>query len=460
MVLTMTVKDISKAQRYFFSKGETLDPSVRKQYLKNLQSEIRKREKDICSALYTDLRKSEFESRTTETGIILEELASVLRNLKRYAAPRRVSVSMLNFPAKGIIRPEPYGNVLIFSAWNYPFHLLFAPLLGAVAAGNCVILKPAEQAPATAEIARKIIEAVFPAEYVAVCCGGHDLTNELLAEPFDYIFYTGGPCGAKIVARAAAEHFTPTTLELGGKSPCIVDVDAKIDLAAKRIVWGKFLNAGQTCVAPDYILVHKAVQRELVERLKYWIRRFYGEDPEQSGDYPRIISNAHCERLAALLADSEILAGGTICPEKKYAEPTLLRPLSEDAPVMRQEIFGPLLPILAIESLDEAIAFVARRPKPLALYYFSNGLRNLEKLLTHTSSGGVAVNETVTHIINPELPFGGVGASGHGSYHGKKSFDTFTHFKSVMIKSNRVDPPLRYPPNLNRNLKLLDMIGQ
>ena len=456
----MTLKDILEKQRRFFAEGKTLNPELRKRYLKTLQAEIRKREKEICSALYSDLGKCEFEARTTETGIILDELSAMIRNLKRYAAPRGGAVSMLNFPAKGVIYPEPYGNVLIFSAWNYPFQLLFSPFLGAVAAGNCVILKPAEQAPATAEISRRIVEAVFPEEYAAVCCGGHDTTNELLAEPFDYIFYTGGPGGAEIVARAAAEHFTPTTLELGGKSPCIVDADAKIDLAAKRIVWGKFLNAGQTCVAPDYILVHKSVKAELPERLRYWIRRFYGEDPEHSMDYPRIINEKHCERLKALLAGSEILSGGTVHPGNRYLEPTLLRPLSEDAPVMKQEIFGPLLPILEVESLDEAIAFVARRPKPLALYYFSNGLRDLEKLLARTSSGGVAVNETVTHIINPGLPFGGVGASGHGAYHGRKSFDTFTHYKSVMIKSNRIDMPLRYPPNLERNLKLLDMLGQ
>ena len=314
----MEVKDILEAQRRFFAAGNTLDPAIRKQYLKALQTEIRKREKEICGALHEDLRKSEFESRTTETGIVLDELASVIRNLKRYTATRRAAVSMLNFPAKGFIRPEPYGNVLIFSAWNYPFQLLFAPFLGAVAAGNCVILKPAEQAPATAEAAKRIVEAVFPPEYVSVCCGGHETTRELLAEPFDSIFYTGGPGGAKLVARAAAERFTPLTLELGGKSPCIVDEDANIDLTARRIVWGKFLNAGQTCVAPDYILAHKTVVAELTGRLKHWIRRFYGDNPETSPDYPRIISPAHCERLASLLPGSEILSGGRIDPETKY----------------------------------------------------------------------------------------------------------------------------------------------
>ena len=456
----MTAREILSAQKCYFAAGNTLAATVRKQYLKNLLQEIRKREKDICAALCEDLHKSEFESRTTETSIILDELSAMIRKLGSYARPRKVGVSSLNFPAKGRIYPEPYGNVLIFSAWNYPFQLLFSPFIGAIAAGNCVILKPAEQAPATAKIAAEIVAAVFPPEYAAVCGGGHEMTQELLAEKFDYIFYTGGPAGAKFIARAAAEHFTPLTLELGGKSPCIVDADAKINLAAKRIVWGKFLNAGQTCVAPDYILVHKAVRDQLIERLKHWIRAFYGDDPKASPDYPRIVNRHHCERLAGLINGSEILCGGSVDLEAKYIEPTLLIPSCPDAPVMSEEIFGPLLPILETESLDEAIVFVNKRPKPLALYYFSDGLHELEKLLSRTSSGGVAVNETITHLINPELPFGGVGASGYGAYHGRKTFETFTHYKSVMIKSNLIDLPLRYPPDLNRNLKLLDFISK
>ncbi len=456
----MTVREILSSQRQFFATGATLDLKQRKAMLKALRTEIRKREKEICAALCRDLHKSEFEARTTETGIILDEVSAMIRKLDSYAKPRRAAVSSLNFPAKGRIYPEPYGCVLIFSAWNYPFQLLLSPFIGAIAAGNCVILKPAEQAPATADIISEIIAAVFPPRHAAICSGGHEMTQELLAEEFDYIFYTGGPAGAKFIARAAAEHFTPLTLELGGKSPCIVDADAKIDLAAKRIVWGKFLNAGQTCVAPDYILVHKAVKDKLLERLKHWIQAFYGDDPKKSPDYPRIINRRHCERIAGLLNGSEIFCGGGIDLEEKYIEPTVLIPAGPDAPVMNEEIFGPLLPVLETESLDEAISFVNRRPKPLALYYFSSGLRDLEKLLSRTSSGGVAVNETITHLINPELPFGGVGASGYGAYHGRKSFDTFTHYKPVMIKSNLIDLPLRYPPNLSRNLKILDFISR
>jgi aldehyde dehydrogenase (NAD+) len=336
---------------------------------------------------------------------------------------------------------------------------MVSPFIGAIAAGNCTILKPAEQAAATADVIAEIVEAVFPPEYAAVCRGGHEVTRELLAEEFDYIFYTGGTAGGKLVARSAAEHFTPTTLELGGKNPCIVDDDAKIDLAAKRIVWGKFLNAGQTCCAPDYILAHRSLRDALIERMKHWITAFYGDDPRISPDFPRIISSHHCERLAGLMNGSEILCGGTVSIEERYVAPTILVPASNDAPVMGEEIFGPLLPVLTVDSPDEAVAFVAKRPKPLALYYFSNGRKHLDSVLAMTSSGGVCVNETIMHFINPDMPFGGVGASGHGAYHGKRSFDTFTHYKPVMLKSNLIDLPTRYPPNLDGKLKMLDMMG-
>ncbi len=456
----MTLTEIREAQQAYFAAGNTIPLKNRRQYLTALLQEIKNREKEICRALHEDLRKSEFEARTTETSIVLDEIAAFLKNLNSYAKPRSVRVSMLNFPAKGLLYPEPYGKVLIFSAWNYPFQLMMSPFAGAIAAGNCAILKPAEQAPATADVIEKIISEVFPAGHAAVCRGGHEMTRELLSEEFDYLFYTGGPAGAKIIMKAAAEHLTPLTLELGGKSPCFVDSDAKLDLAAKRIVWGKYLNAGQTCVAPDYVLAHKAVRNELVERLKYWIHRFYGEDPFTSEDYPRIINRRHCERLAALMNGSEILCGGTVNLEENYIAPTLLAPLEKDAPVMQEEIFGPLLPILEVASPDEAIEFIRKRPKPLALYYFSDTRKNLNRILSETSSGGVAVNETITHLINPEMPFGGVGASGFGAYHGKKTFDTFTHEKPVMIKSNRIDLPMRYPPNLNKNLKILDLISK
>lgn len=456
----MNIQELSKARRDYFASGATLSYQNRKLVLTALFDEIKRRETDICLALNADLGKTEFEAKTTEISLTLEDIASLISNLKKYMKTRSVPVSPLNFPAKGRIRPEPLGSVLLFSAWNYPFQLLFSPLAGAVAAGNCVVVKPAEQAHATAKIAQEIIEKVFCMEHVCVVQGGHEVSSELLREVYDYIFYTGGPSGAKIVMRAAAEHLTPLTLELGGKSPCIVDSDAKLELAAKRIVWGKFLNAGQTCVAPDYLLVHSSVQEKLIEFMCAHIRRFYGENPAESPDYPRIISAEHCDRLAALLGGGTILCGGTVDREKRFIAPTLLTNVSPYSPVMQEEIFGPILPILPFESLEEAIRFVNGRPKPLVLYYFSQKLRQLDTLLEKTSSGGVCVNETIMHFVNPKMPFGGVGASGFGAYHGKWSFDTFTHYKGIMVKANWIDLPMRYPPNLNRSLGLLRLISK
>jgi len=456
----MNLQELSKARRSFFATGATLTFQSRKQSLKALFDEIKRREQDICAALREDLGKTEFEAKTTEISLTLEDISYLMSHLKAFMKSRRAGVSPLNFPARGMIRPEPLGSVLIFSAWNYPFQLLFSPLAGAVAAGNCVVVKPAELAKATAEIAREIIEKVFPPEHVCVIPGGHDVSAELLRESYDYIFYTGGPSGAKVVMRAAAEYLTPLTLELGGKSPCIVDSDASVELSAKRIVWGKFLNAGQTCVAPDYVLAHSSIKEKLIDAMLAHIRRFYGDDPAASPDYPRIISPEHCDRLAALMGSGKVLCGGTFDREKRFIPPTLLTDVSPNSPVMQEEIFGPVLPVLPVDSLDEAIQFVNGRPKPLALYYFSGKKRRLDELLEKTSSGGVCVNETIMHLVNPSMPFGGVGASGFGAYHGKWSFDTFTHYKAVMVKADWLDLPMRYPPNLDRNLGLLRLISK
>ncbi len=456
----MNFQELSKARRSFFASGATLPLQSRKQSLKALFDEIKRREQDICAALREDLGKTEFEAKTTEISLTLEDISYQMSHLKAFMKSRRAGISPLNFPARGLIRPEPLGSVLIFSAWNYPFQLLFSPLTGAVAAGNCVVVKPAELAKATAEIAREIIEKVFPPEHVSVIPGGHEVSAELLRESYDYIFYTGGPSGAKVVMRAAAEYLTPLTLELGGKSPCIVDSDASVELSAKRIVWGKFLNAGQTCVAPDYVLAHSSVKEKLTDAMLAHIRRFYGNDPAASPDYPRIISPEHCDRLAALMGSGKVLCGGTVDREKRFIPPTLMTDVSPNSPVMQEEIFGPVLPVLPVDSLDEAIRFVNGRPKPLALYYFSGKKRRLDELLEKTSSGGVCVNETVMHLVNPSMPFGGVGASGFGAYHGKWSFDTFTHYKAVMVKADWLDLPMRYPPDLDRNLGLLRLISK
>ena len=448
------ISQVFEAQKKF----SALNIDVRLDALRGLFNEIRQSQNMICEALRLDLGKCEFESIATEISIVLDELAAMIKKLPSSMSVKKVRTSLLNFPAKGRICPEPYGNVLIFSAWNYPFQLMFAPLIGAVAAGNRVILKPAEQAEHTAKVIESIVRKVFKPEHVAVFNGGVDVSERLLKEKFDYIFYTGGAGGGHAVMRAAAEHLTPVTLELGGKSPCIVDSDAKLNLAAKRIVWGKFLNAGQTCVAPDHLYVHSSIKKPFLEKLLYWIRQFYTEDPASSPDYPRIINERHFDRLQKLMGEGTILCGGVSDRAKRFIAPTVIDGITWNDPVMREEIFGPVLPVLSFNNINDVIAQINEHPKPLALYYF--GRDNAEQVIEQTSSGGVCLNETVTHLLNPEMPFGGVGGSGFGAYHGKFSFDTFTHYKPIMIKSTAVDLPMRYPPNLNKNLKMLKFVSK
>lgn len=437
-------------QQEAYNEGRFRAIRSRREALRILSETIKRNENDIIAALRTDLGKCEFEARATEIAVVLDELALMRRKLKKFASPRRVPTAPFNFPAKCRIYPEPYGQILIFSAWNYPFQLMLLPLVGAIAAGNTVIAKPAEQAPATADIIARIVSEAFDPTHAAVIQGGREIAVELLKRRFDYIFYTGGPGGGRAVLKAAAEFMTPVTLELGGKSPCVVDADANLDLAARRIAWGKFLNAGQTCVAPDYVLADQTVQAEFLERLRHYIVKFYGEDPSRSPDYPRIINESHFDRLKRL------------CPEavgdrtERYLAPTILENACPDSAVMNEEIFGPLLPVLAVKGLQDAIRFINERPKPLALYYF--GKSGQSRILTGTSSGGACINDTVAHLVNPALPFGGVGPSGMGVYHGKWSFDTFTHYKSVMRKSTLIDLPMRYPPGLDGKLKILKLL--
>ncbi len=451
-------KSILSDQRKFFQSGATLDIKFRRNALTCLFNKIEEMRDEIHAALYADMRKSEFEAIETETSSILEEILYIRRRLKKWAKPRRAGVHLNNMPAKGRIYPEPYGSVLIFSAWNYPFQLALSPLVAAIAAGNCVVLKPAAQAPVTAQIIKELLDSCFESNYIATIDGGCDKAEILLENKFDYIFYTGGADVGRKVMLAAAENLTPLTLELGGKSPCIVDEDADLDISARRIVWGKFLNAGQTCLAPDYLMVHEKVKQALLEKMREAIKQFYGEDVQQSPDYPRIINERHFERLNKLLENQEIFCGGGTDREDLYIEPTILAESDPDSAIMQEEVFGPIMPVISWDNFSEVIDFINVRPKPLGLYYFSSARRYLKALIKKTSSGGVLVNDVITHFINHSMPFGGVGESGMGVYHGKYGFETFSHFKPLMIKPAFIDIPLRYPPFINKLKWLKKMV--
>ena len=440
------IKTILKKQKSFFRDGKTLDLNFRLKALDCLYKKIIDLRPQINEALYKDLRKSEFEAIATETSGVLEDILYTRKNLRKWAKPQRVPVHINNFPAKGRIFAEPYGSVLIFSAWNYPFQLALAPMIAAIAAGNCVVLKTSEQSPATAEILKTLIESCFKSKHAAVINGGIAEAEILLKRKFDYLFYTGGPNGGRHVMHAAAKRLTPVTLELGGKSPCIVAADADLEVTAKRIVWGKYMNAGQTCVAPDYLLVHEKIKAPLMEKMQLVIKNFYGENPQESNDYPRIINKAHFERLRRLLDGHKVHTGGKHDIEDLYLEPTIVDNPTLDSELMEHEIFGPILPVITWRHFDEVLEFVNERPKPLAMYCFTKCANFTSKLTACTSAGGVTVNDTITHFINPSMPFGGVGESGIGAYHGKFGFDTFSHYKPVMYKSFFLDIPLRYPP--------------
>lgn len=444
-------------QKQFFAKGNTRNIDHRLEYLKRLENGIKKHEKDIMEALRRDLNKASFEAYATEIGMVLEEIRFVSKHLRGWARPKQVRTPITNFPSTSRIYAEPYGVALIMSPWNYPFQLAVLPLVGAIAAGNCAIVKPSNYSPNTSAVIELILSKVFPKEYVTVIQGGREANLSLLEQKFDYIFFTGSVAVGKTVMRAASEHLTPVTLELGGKSPCIVDETANLELAARRIVWGKFLNSGQTCVAPDYLLVHRSVKAALLERMKKYIHKFYGEAACESVSFPKIINEKHFERLLDLIRNEKIVVGGTSSRERNQISPTILEDISWDSPVMAEEIFGPVLPVLEYENLDDAITMINRHPKPLALYYFSTEAKNQRKVIRSISYGGGCINDTVMHLATSHMPFGGVGDSGMGRYHGKDSFDTFSHKKGVLKKANWLDIPLRYPPYKN-HLKLLKKI--
>ncbi len=441
-----TVKSIMGRQRAFFQTGITRDVDFRIEQLKRLKDAIEEYETEIFEALKKDLNKSPISSYLTEMALVKTELDLFIKKTKKWSKPKKVRTGLINFKATSKIYRDPYGIVLNISPWNYPFLLCIQPIIGAMAAGNCVVIKPSEMAPATSAVINKMITENFVEDYVAVLEGGIPLSQELLKQDFDYIFYTGSTHVGRIVYQAAAKNLTPVTLELGGKSPCIVDGDINLKVTAKRIAWGKFTNAGQTCVAPDYILVKSEMKDQLVAELKKVINEFYGANPQASPEFCRIINQRHVSRLSDLMEDTNIVEGGITDADDRYISPTIIDGVDPEHPIMLEEIFGPVLPILTYDKLEDAIAFVNERPKPLALYVFTQNNKVAKKVLKETTSGGACVNDTIMHLASDELPFGGVGASGLGAYHGKHSFDTFSHQKGVLNKSTLIDVPLRYVP--------------
>ena len=453
-----TLKNLVQSQRDFFASGQPKEVKFRIAQLQKLKQAIAEDRAAIIEALKADLHKPELESYGYEIRIpILREIEGTIKQIKNWTKPRNVSIPLEQIPARARIYPEPLGAVLIVGAWNYPLQLVISPLVGAIAAGNCAILKPSEIAVRTSEVIASMIQKTFDPNYIAVVRGGVEISQQLLAEKFDHIFFTGGTKIGKIVMEAAAKQLTTVTLELGGKSPCIVDTDIDLETTARRIVWGKFINAGQTCLAPDYLLVDRQIKSTLVAKIKTCIEEFYGSQPEKSPDYGRIINEKQFSRLLGLLEEGEIIIGGEAKAGDRYIAPTVIDKVNWESPVMQDEIFGPILPILEYSQIEEAIAQINARPKPLALYLFSQNKTYQEMVLQQTSSGSICFNDIAMQFGVSELPFGGIGNSGIGSYHGKASFDTFSHYKSVLNRSFKLDLNLRYPPYQGK-LKLLKWI--
>lgn len=445
---TGTIEQMLEEHRQLFLGGGTRALSFRLGQLRKLRDAIIDREQIIMNALQEDLGKSSFEAYATEIGFVLGSIRHAMKHLGQWMKPQKLPTPLHLQPGKSRLISEPYGTVLIIGPFNYPFQLVLEPLVGAIAAGNCAVLKPSEAAPAVAAVIRRLIEETFEEAYVRVVEGDKELTAALVGAPFDYIFFTGSVQTGRSVMEAAARNLVPVTLELGGKSPVIVDASANLELAAKRIIWGKLVNAGQTCIAPDYLLVHASVKEALVTRMKEAIRSFYGPDASQSPDYGRVVNTRHFDRLAAILEEdrAKIVYGGRSSREARFIEPTLLDGAAWTDASMAEEIFGPILPILAYENLNDAIRLIQERPKPLALYLFTEDKEAERQVLTRVSFGGGCVNDTLSHIASPHLPFGGVGHAGIGAYHGRHSFELFSHRKGILKKSTRLETGLAFPP--------------
>ncbi len=441
---------------YFYS-GKTLPLKFRLDALKRLKALVKQYESDIQKALFLDLRKSDFEAYTTEIGVFYDEINLHISHLRNWTSKKCVSSPITAFPARSFYTYEPFGVSLIIAPWNYPFQLVFVPLVSAIAAGNCVVIKPSEISSNTSALIDQMISEAFPKDYIEVVTGDAEVSRELLKLNFDFMFFTGSPRVGKMVMHAAADQLIPVVLELGGKSPCLVDATANISLAARRIIWGKLINAGQTCIAPDYLLVDEKIKTTLVEAIKHEINQMFGKNVIDSPDYPRIISEPAYERLKSLMQNGNILVGGQTDDNQRFIAPTLLDQVLDDSSLMQEEIFGPLLPVVTFSDIQDAVRFINQRPKPLALYLFTGSRKTEELVLSRTSSGGVTINDTLMHFTNANLPFGGVGNSGTGSYHGFTGFEAFSHKKPVLRRFVWPDIPLRYAP-FKEKIKLIKLI--
>lgn len=447
--------DVFQKQKALALKGMSKDLNYRKLALVKLRELLKTHEEKLWAAIEKDIKKSRFEAYVTELALIYSEIDEALKNLDKWSRPKKVKSGIANFPAKAFIVPEPFGVTLIIGAWNYPYQLTLAPMVAAIAAGNTCIVKPSELPQETSKIMAQIINQNFDPAFLHVAEGGVDVTQELLTFKFDKIFFTGSTTVGKIVAKAAAENLTPLTLELGGKSPCLVFADADLKMTAKRILWGKFLNAGQTCIAPDYLLVEKSIYQNFLEELKIQLPSIVGTDPKTSESYVRIINQKNFERLEKLIVPSKVYVGGAVSKDDRYIEPTILKDITFSDEIMSDEIFGPILPVISFTSLDETITEIKTKPKPLSLYVFSKDKNIQNKIISEISFGGGCINDTVMHVSVKDLPFGGVGQSGMGSYHGEFGFKTFSHYKSILKKGFLWEAPLKYAPYTESKFKMI-----
>lgn len=447
---TAEIQSLINKQKEFYKSGSTLATAFRIEQLKKLHSAVKKYEAEINEALNADLGKSRYEAFMCEIGLALSEISYMIRHLRNFSRTKSVRTPLSQFPSRSYTQPTPYGNTLILCPWNYPFLLAIEPLTDAIAAGNTAIIKPSAYSPKTAAVLEKVIGECFPPEYVAVVTGGRQENQTLLQQKFDMIFFTGSEATGKEVLRHAAENLTPAILELGGKSPCIVDASADIELAAKRIVFGKFINCGQTCVAPDHIICESCKKDKLVEALKEQIKLQYGSKPLENQDYGKIINDKHFRRLTALIDRNKLVYGGELDEAAQRIEPTILDNVTYDDPVMQEEIFGPILPVLSFDNFEQLMDELKSKAEPLALYIFSNNRKRIERVTKELSYGGGCINDVIIHLATSEMGFGGVGASGMGSYHGKAGFDAFSHYKSIVDKKTWLDLPMRYQPYKNR----------